>query len=136
MTNTINGEAGFECQVRAIDEFGRSGSLWIPICVAASLEGAQSSGFEQLEKQRNDADRLQFQILNLKGDVVCTMDPPHREWVMNYVEDSESEQKWATKEEVARAEKMAKIAAILGVAALAGLSAMGISLQIILDRLG
>lgn len=82
MTDTIETSAFFECQIRAVDEHGRSGGLWIPIATTSSLEGAQQSASEQLDKQKEDSDKIQFQVLNASGDVVCTLNPPHKNWVI------------------------------------------------------
>lgn len=109
MTEISNRPGDFECQVRSIDEFGRSGSLWIPILSNVSLDDAKASGMAQLEKQKEDSDRLQFQIINSKtGEVACAMNPPHTKWEY-YLEDEVAlnSRTYATKEDLKKVRALA-----------------------------
>lgn len=136
MTDTIETSAFFECQIRAIDEYGRSGGLWIPIATASSLEGAQKSGDEQLKKQKEDSDKVQFQILNASGDVVCTLNPPHKAWVLNTKYGDDNTKEYVELKDFSALKSKVKTLEILSAFSLAGVCALLIVIIASLPYLG
>lgn len=126
MTNITNTPDNFECQVRSIDEHGRSGGVWITVSSGEALGQAKASGLAQLEKQREDASRLQFQILNALGEVVATLDPLRKEWVMNTSEQDYPVNQFVSHEQLERVRKVAGMAFSMAFTAIGGMIFMGI----------
>lgn len=99
MNKTITYQNIFECQVRSVDEFGRSSSLWVPVHKSLDLEEAKASALEELEKQKEEKNKLEFQVVNGRGDTLCTLKAPYNQWILHYTPEEIKKESFVTKEE-------------------------------------